>query len=108
MTMAFPASMMPLLPYLQGVEILGDIVKKIDEQGKQKNRDGVPQWQMSVIVPQGRLLTEQRITVISQVKPDFSDGDHVVFPDIHVGAYGSGSGAGLYLWATDVRAAREG
>lgn len=103
---AFPAAMMPLLPFFQSVEVLGEISEKTDGEGVQKVHDGLPQWTVAVIVPKGRLAVEQRVTVLAYAKPDFHDGDRVIFTDLQVGAYSGASGAGLYFWATDIRAAK--
>ena len=102
----FPAKMAPALPFLQGVEVMGDPLPKNDDDGQQKKSGDLLQWVISVIVPQGRLLTERRVTLLSKTRPGVRDGQMVIFPDLHIGAYSSsGAGAGLYFWATDVRVA---
>lgn len=101
----FPLNMVPLLPFFQGVEVMGEPVAKMGDDGEQKSTGDLAQWRVSVIVPQGRLLTERRVTVLAKSRPGVRDGQMVIFPDLHVGAYGTGAGAGLYFWATDVRAA---
>lgn len=101
----FPAKMAPVLPFLQGVEVMGDPTPKLADDDTQKKSGDLLQWIISVIVPQGRLLTERRVTVLAKTRPGVRDGQVVIFPDLHVGAYGSSTGSGLYFWATDVRAA---
>lgn len=102
----FPAKMAPILPFLRGVEVMGDPTPKLADDDTQKKSGDLLQWAISVIVPQGRLLTERRVTLLSKTRPGVRDGQVVIFPDLHVGAYSSsGAGAGLYFWATDVRAA---
>ena len=99
--------MVPLLPFFRGVEVMGDPEPKIGEDGEQKTTGDLGQWRVSVIVPQGRLLTERRVTVLAKSRPAVRDGERVIFPDLSVGAYGGTTGAGVYFWATDVRVAAE-
>lgn len=100
----FPSGMLPMLPFFQGVEIYGEVSPKMDSDGVQKvTSDGIPQWVISVIVPMGRLSTEQRVTVVNSTTPDISDGDKVQFVDLHVGSYSTGASSGLYLWATTIQ-----
>lgn len=104
----FPDKMVPILPFLRGVEVMGAPQPKNDDDGEQKKAGDLLQWVISVIVPEGRLLTERRVTVLAKTRPGVRDGQVVIFPDLHVGAYGSSTGAGLYFWATDVRVAAKG
>ena len=105
----FPTKMAPVLPFLRGVEVMGDPTPKLADDDTQKKSGDLLQWVISVIVPQGRLLTERRVTVLAKTRPGVRDGQVVIFPDLHVGAYSSsGAGAGLYFWATDVRVAAKG
>lgn len=99
----FPSNMTPLLPFFQGAEVYGEVSPKTGNDGEQKTTQGVLQWTVPVIVPFGRLATEQRVTVVANKKPALSDGDRVQFVDLHVGAYSSGSTAGIYLWATQAQ-----
>lgn len=103
-TAKFPSGMLPLLPFFQGVEIYGEVSPKRDGEGNQKvTSAGTPQWVVSVIVPMGRLATEQRITVVNSTAPDLADGDRAQFVDLHVGSYNAGGSSGLYLWASTVQ-----
>lgn len=102
----FSTRMVPILPFLRGVEVMGSPVPRKDDDGQQKMTGDLPHWTVSVIVPQGRLLTDRRVTVVAAARPEVRDGQTVIFPDLHVGSYVTKAGrAALYFRATDVRVA---
>lgn len=76
-----------------------------DEEAPQKKADGVPGWTLGVAVPRGRFIEEQRVTVWSEKRPDFAEGERVRFLDLAVGAYSAGSGANVYIHAGGVELA---
>lgn len=105
----FPDKMAPILPFLRGVEVMGAPQPKNDDDGEQKKAGDLLQWVISVIVPEGRLLTERRVTVVAAERPEVRDGQTIIFPDLRVGSYINKAGrAALYFRATDVRVAAKG
>ncbi len=71
----------------RGVETLGDPRPKLTYgSSEQQTKDDVPGWVVSVAVPRGRLVEEQRVTVWSETCPDLHDGQTAVFRDVLVGA----------------------
>lgn len=94
--------MTPVLPFLQGVEVLREPTADIDDRtGAQRTTDGVPQWAMSVVVPRGPLADRRKVGVVADECPVVRKGERVIFPDLHAAAY-EGS---VYFRATDVRVA---
>lgn len=86
----------------RGVEVLGDVRPKlIYGSSEQQTKDDVPGWVVSVAVPRGRLVEEQRVTVWSETCPDLHDGQTAVFRDVVVGAVDGR----IYVQAHTVRGA---
>lgn len=86
----------------RGVELLGDPRPKLGYgSSEQQTRNGLLGWTLSVAVPRGRLVEEQRVTVWSETCPDLHDGQTAVFRDVVVGAVDGR----IYVQAHTVRGA---
>lgn len=71
----------------RGVEVLGDPSRKtVYGSSEQQTKNGLLGWTLSVAVPRGRLVEEQRITLWAEKRPDLHDGQLVAFRDLLVGA----------------------
>lgn len=71
----------------RGVEVLGDPRPKLGyRSSEQQVKDDLLGWTLSVAVPRGRLVEEQRITLWAEMCPDLHDGQIVAFRDVLVGA----------------------
>ena len=74
---------------------------KLDRDGVQKSRDGIPAYTMTILVPVDDLLTEKiRITLYpDSALPSVSRGDFVVLQGLAVGAYNMNGVTGLFFEA---------
>lgn len=71
----------------RGVELLGSPRPKLGYgSSEQQTRNGLLGWTLSVAIPRGRLVEEQRVTVWAEMRPDLRDGQTVAFRDLLVGA----------------------
>lgn len=87
-----------------GVEVMGDIALKTvsrEDQSQKKNQDGLPGWVVTVLVPEGRKITDYKVTVWNASRPMVADTDKVIFSGLNVGAYQSGNSANLYFHAAN-------
>lgn len=71
----------------RGVETLSDPRPKLTYgSSEQQTKGDLLGWTLSVAVPRGRLVEEQRITLWAEKRPDLHDGQLVAFRDVLVGA----------------------
>lgn len=86
----FPRNMVPVFQLLNGVEIVGTPVPDTNAQGEQKKLGDLPQWSVNVAVPYGpggRFTRPMKVAVAAATRPAVSDGEIVVFRDLHVGVF---------------------